>query len=170
MRVIIFPCIAAMLLVACGDSARPGFLQRDTASAVEVATPGPDTPRPQSRPAEGSAATAMRPSSARTADAFDTTTAAERAAAVQAPPSAGAALGETVASLGSPAEPGFWLRTGLVTAVTPGRVTSSGGASVAVELRPSGAAAGSGSQLSLAALRALNLSLTDLHRLQVTSQ
>lgn len=169
MRVIIFPFLAITIIAACGDSVRPGFLQRDTASTVDVATPGPDTPRPQSRPLDG-AASMMPPRNARTADAFDTTTAAERVAAVQPAAVTGGTLGETVASLGSPAEPGFWLRTGLVTAIIPGRVTTSEGASVAVELRPSGAATGSGSQLSLAALRALNLSLTDLHRLQVTLQ
>lgn len=170
MRVIFVPLALVALIAACGDSARPGFLQRDDGSSVPVLTPGPDTTRPQTRPGDTAAGGVAPPANARTADAFDTTTAAERAAATQAAPAAGAALGETVASLGNPAEPGFWLRTGLVTEVTQGRISTSGGASVAVELRPSGAAAGSGSQISLAALRALNLSLTDLHRLQVVAQ
>ena len=47
------------------------------------------------------------------------------------------------------------------------RVVSAGGESVAVELRPSGREAGSGSQISLAALRALGLSLTQLAPLTV---
>ncbi len=132
-----------------------------------MATPGADTPRPQGRPG----AAPRPPEGARTAEAFDTTTAAQRAEAVQAAPTSGTALGETVASLGNPAEPGFWLRTGLVQSVTQGRVArADGGAGVTVELRPSGNPAGGGSQLSLAAFRALNLSLTDLHRVEVSAQ
>lgn len=160
------PLVLVLSVAACGDSARPAFLQRDGGAQVAVSTPGADTTRPQARPGD----TPRPPPGARTAEAFDTTTAAQRAAAVQAAPTAGAVLGQTVASLGNPAEPGFWLRTGLVQTVTPGRVSAGSGAGVAVELRPSGNPAGGGSQLSLAAFRALNLSLTDLHRLEVSAQ
>ena len=108
------------------------------------------------------------PPDARTAEAFDTTTDAERAAAVAPPVAAAAALGTTVASLGPPAEPGLWLRTGLVTAVAQGRVEDPAtGRSVALELRPSGGEAGAGSQISLAALRLLDLPLTALPVLTV---
>lgn len=72
------------------------------------------------------------------------------------------ALGETLAGLGAPGEAGIWLRTGLVTAPRPGRIVTATGASLSVELRPSGTAATAGSQLSLAAMRALALPLTQL--------
>ncbi|MFP4328309.1 MAG: hypothetical protein ACLFQL_09895 [Paracoccaceae bacterium] len=78
------------------------------------------------------------------------------------------ALGRTVASLGDPAEPGLWLETPLVTAQRPGRVELAGtGRSAEVELRPSGGAAGSGSRVSLDAMRALDAPLTGLPELQV---
>ena len=50
--------------------------------------------------------------------------AAEREAASRAPASTGAALGTTVVSLGSATEPGLWLKTPLVDAEQPGRVTN----------------------------------------------
>lgn len=97
------------------------------------------------------------------AGALDTTTAAEKAAAL-APAAAGAqALGTVAVSLGSPAEPGFWLRSALVTVAGPGRVELAGGQSVAVDLIPGEGAA----QLSLAAFRALGLGLTDLPEVTV---
>ncbi len=112
------------------------------------------------------------PAAARTVDEFDTTSAEDRAEAAAAPAPEEAAserrLGTTIASLGSPTEPGFWLETPLVSEVTPGRVELSGGArSANVELRPSGGSAGSGSQISLAALRLLEVPLTDLPELTV---
>lgn len=139
--------------------------QRDTGPAPEIAAPGAETPRPETRPGS----TALRPpGGARTAEALDTTTQAERVAALAAPAAQGRELGRTTASLGPPGEPGFWLRTGLVQDVTEGRVLHApSGASVRVELRPSGAAPGSGSQLSLPAFRALELPLTGLPELTV---
>lgn len=101
-----------------------------------------------------------------TAEGFDMTTPAERAAARAA--GGGVPVGRTVASLGAPQEQGFWLRTGLVTAEGPGRVRVAGSdASVSVTLRPSGGSASAGSQLSLAAFRALDLPLTALPTLEV---
>ncbi|MFC2968179.1 hypothetical protein [Acidimangrovimonas pyrenivorans] len=76
-------------------------------------------------------------------------------------------LGTTVASLGSPARPGLWLRTPLVAAETPGRVAV-GGKSLAVTLIPLPGPRGGGSQLSLAAYRALGLPLTALPELTVS--
>ncbi|WP_037284089.1 hypothetical protein [Rubellimicrobium mesophilum] len=74
-------------------------------------------------------------------------------------------LGNTVASLGS-TEPGRWLETPLVTAPTQGRVEYNGEI-VDVELRPSGGEPGSGSQISLEAMRALGAPLTGLPELTV---
>jgi hypothetical protein len=116
-------------------------------------------------------APAMRPPAGRTAAALDTTTPEERAAAVAPASADGRLLGTTLASLGDPAAPGFWMATPLVTAVTQGQVRHApSGASVRLELRPSGGAPGSGSQLSLAAFRALELPLTALPELEVRAE
>ncbi|MCE0504294.1 D-galactarate dehydratase [Roseivivax sp. GX 12232] len=112
-----------------------------------------------------SPARAAPPTGAASAEAFDTTSEEERAAAA-APGSAGdSALGTVVVSLGAPAEPGFWLETPLVDAVTPGRVELADGTSAQVELRP--APEGSGSRLSLPAMRLLGVALTDLPEVTV---
>lgn len=102
---------------------------------------------------------------ARTIDEFDTTTEADRAAATAS--EGGDILGDTTATLGDPTLPGFWLETPLVTEVAQGRVSYQG-RWIAVELRPSGGAAGSGSRLSLAAMRLLNAPLTDIIELRVS--
>ncbi len=75
-------------------------------------------------------------------------------------------LGTTVASLGSPTSPGLWLETALVSEATQGRVEYNG-QTVDVELRPSGGEPGSGSQISLDAMRALGAPLTGLPELTV---
>lgn len=162
--------------VAAPDPAGTGLTDGAPEPEIEVRMAMSDTPRPVARPgSEGAAAPASvrsvpprPPAGARTAEALDTTSPEDRASAL-ARASGGQALGETVASLGSPADPGFWLRTPLVTAPRPGRVAVAGGGSVAVELRPSGGAVGSGSQLSLPAFRALGVPLTALPVLQVFS-
>ena len=74
----------------------------------------------------------------------------------------------TLATLGSPTEPGIWLKTPLVTELSPGRITYEG-QTINVELRPSGGEPGSGSQISLAAMRLLNAPLTGILELQVTA-
>ena len=79
-----------------------------------------------------------------------------------------AALGTTQATLGPPAEPGIWLKTPLVKALTMGRVSYQG-KDANVELRPSGGAAGSGSQMSLAAMRLLEIPLTEIATVEVFS-
>ena len=146
------------LLAGCagGLSLRPAPAVPEVPVSV-IHTPGDDVTRPEPRPLGRSAA------------ALDTTSAAERAAAM-AGSAGGRVLGETLASLGAPGEGGFWLRTGLVSREQPGRVVTADGASVAVELRPSGREAGSGSQISLAALRALGLPLTRLAPLTVRAR
>ncbi len=107
------------------------------------------------------------PVTAVTAEQFDTTTQEDRAAAVVAAGDTGdQALGTTIASLGPPTEPGIWLKTPLVTVLKPGRVTYQG-TSINIELRPSGGAPGSGSQISLAAMRLIAAPLTGLPELTV---
>ena len=106
------------------------------------------------------------PPNARTVEQFDTTTAEDRAAAVAAPSGGERRLGTTIANLGSPTDPGIWFKTPLVSEVTQGRVVYQGN-SVNVELRPSGGAAGSGSQISLAAMRLIQAPLTGLPEVTV---
>jgi hypothetical protein len=104
---------------------------------------------------------------ATTAEQFDTTSQEERdAAVVTEQPAESGPLGTTIASLGPPAEPGIWLKTALVTALTPGQVAYQG-KTINIELRPSGGAAGSGSQISLAAMRLIDAPLTSLPELTV---
>ena len=106
------------------------------------------------------------PPNARLVELFDTTTAEDRAAALAAPSGGGRRLGTTIASLGSPTDPGIWFKTPLVTEVTQGRVVYQGN-SVNVELRPSGGASGSGSQIALAAMRLIEAPLTGLPEVTV---
>lgn len=91
--------------------------------------------------------------------ALDTTSAAEKDAALAAPVAAGGGeLGRQVVALGSPADPGLWVQTSLVSVVTKGTVVAPNGQTLAVELRP-----GSGAALmSLAAYQALGIGLTEL--------
>ena len=102
-----------------------------------------------------------------TVEQFDTTTEEDRAAAVvNAAPAGDQALGTTIASLGSPTEPGIWLKTPLVTELSAGRVAYQG-KTINIELRPSGGAVGSGSQISLAAMRLIEAPLTSLPEITV---
>jgi hypothetical protein len=133
---------------------------------------GPDASGASAEPAPVSAAPVAPPPpppQARTVEEFDTTSAAERAAAVAAPPPPSeVSLGRTIVSLGPPADPGIWIETPLVTSPRMGRVDyPDKGTSVALELRPSGGAAGSGSQISLAAMRLLEIPLTALAEVTV---
>jgi len=119
------------------------------------------------RAATGRTAGAPAPE-ARTPEQFDTTSAAARAEAAGAPGTPERALGRTIASLGDPADPGFWAETPLVDRTTPGRlVDPATGRSAQVELRPRDAAAGAGTQVSLPALRLLGVPLTALPELLV---
>ena len=107
---------------------------------------------------------------ARTAEGFDTTTESQRAEAVTAAQTTGAAvdLGVTIASLGAPTQPGFWLKTPLADQAGKGRVDyPEQGTSVVVDLLPLDASPGAGSQISLAAMRLLGADLTGLPEVRV---
>jgi len=166
-------------LAACTEGSFPGGLQNVNPA---VAAPAPVL-APDLSPSRGpSFAPPVRPSidatqtrpdlppppppNARTVEQFDTTSAEDRAAAVAAPSGGERRLGTTIASLGSPTDPGIWFKTPLVRDVTMGRVEYQGN-SVNVELRPSGGAAGSGSQISLAAMRLIEAPLTGLPEVTV---
>lgn len=171
----LLPLLLPVLLGACGTPqiaalfAAPG--EPPATAAAPATAPAPAAPGAAEEAAAAvppAAAPPPRPA-ARTVEEFDTTTPEQRAAAVSAPEPAGERrLGTTVASLGPPAEPGIWLRTPLVSEVTRGRVEYPvTGKSVVLELRPSGGVPGSGSQISLAAMRLLEVPLTALPELVV---
>lgn len=149
-------------LVATGCGKLPFAKDR-----AEAAMPAPGTTRPQARPQDA----ALPPAGARTAEQFDTTTAAERKKAATAPKAGGEKLlGETVASLGDPARPGFWLETPLVSTPVTGRVLNPAtGKSAQVDLIPIEGPSTGGSRLSLAAMRLIEAPLTDLPTLKVFS-
>ncbi|WP_439138675.1 hypothetical protein [Roseicyclus sp.] len=83
------------------------------------------------------------------------------------PQAEGRFLGFSVTSLGDATIPGLWLETPLVNAPMTGRIVAENGRQIAVELRPTGGARGSGSRLSLAGFTALGLQLTALSTLTV---
>jgi len=149
------------------------------ASQSEPAAASAPTETPTEAPAEAATATAAATPPAASpiatggssAEALDTTTAAEREAASRPPASTGAALGTTVVSLGSATEPGLWLKTPLVDAEQPGRVTNPAtGKSAAVTLIPLEGPATAGSRMSLPALRLIGASLTDLTTVEVSTE
>lgn len=158
--------IPLILICACtltGCSRLPAFLQ-PRPDAAESRADGVSTDvRPKERPAAAVPATG-----ARTVADFDTVSAEEKAAATAAPAKAGARLGVTVASLGSPSEPGLWLKTPLVISEQPGRVVFAGsGKSVAVTLIPIDGPATGGSRMSLSAFQTLEAPLTGLPEVEV---
>lgn len=148
---------ALALLGAC---AQPPWLAGLKDAPVQAAEPGesPDqTPPPP-------------PKDARTVDEFDTTTQSARDAAAdtRAVEAEERLIGRTIAALGNPAVPGFWLETPLVEAPAKGRVVAiETGETVLVDLIPAPGPEGAGSRISLAALRLLGLALTGLHQLEV---
>jgi hypothetical protein len=148
-----------LALAGCADMAKLGGKSRapNAATTTEITT---DVPAAEAPPP---------PRGAVTVEQFDTTTAAERAEAAAAPPvSKEQRLGTTIASLGNPADPGFWAETGMVTAPVAGRLEyPATGKSVQVELRPSGGTPGSGTRVSLPAMRVLEAPLTGLPELVV---
>lgn len=152
MKHVLLVVVAASLLPGCAVLNR--LKPAPKAPPVEIVAP---VEAPTTLPALGTGQSAA---------ALDGTTEAEKAAAT-APAAAGAReLGTTTVALGSPAEQGFWLKSPLVTVAGKGRVVTASGASVAVELQPGNG----GSLLSLAAFRALGLSLTDLPEVTVLAE
>ena len=77
-------------------------------------------------------------------------------------------LGTTVVSLGTPSEPGLWLKTPLVISAGEGRVEYAG-KRINVQLIPIEGEPSSGSRMSLPAMKALGIPLTDLAKVQVSA-
>lgn len=156
---------------------RPGPAIRLTALAAlcgltGCAAIGVNASRPASAlgPAPEPVAVAPLPRpAARSVEDFDTTTAEQRSAAGAAAATPGErSLGRSVAALGDPTQPGFWVRSPLVNTPGPGRVVdTASGASVQADLLPLPGDPGAGSQISLAALRLLGLPLTALPELEL---
>ncbi len=159
------------IVALAGCVAAPG--QSPSVGETRGAGISSDIVRPKSRP-EGfgaliRAAAPPPPPAARTVEQFDTTSAEQRAAATETPQDVGEKrLGLTIASLGSPTEPGFWLKTPLVKAEIEGRVFyPATGKSVQVTLIPIDGPATAGSRMSLPALRLLEAPLTGLPEVEV---
>ena len=116
------------------------------------------------KPPSSSTTVAPPSAAARTVEEFDTTSREDRAAAA-VPSSGGRQLGTTIASLGDPSMPGFWMMTALVKEETPGRIEfPNKGTTAEVTLIP---AEGGSARVSLAALRLLDAPLADLSELAV---
>lgn len=101
-------------------------------------------------------------------ETLDVATAKERQDAITiVPVSAEKKLGTAIASLGNPAETGFWVKSDLVAQPSKGRITDlATGTQVNVDLFPAESTQ-SGTQLSLSAMRALGVSLIDLPEVQL---
>lgn len=158
--------LAGLLLAGCENGFGKGAGLRGKAPDV-VATDAASKvgARPAARPVTLQAKVPSQ--TAHTVEQFDTTTKAQRADAV-APSRDARKLGSTVGSLGNPAEPGFWLKTPLVSKASKGRVEyPANGKSVAVDLIPIEGPKTAGSRVSLAALRLLEAPLTGLPALVV---
>ena len=156
-----------LMVAGCANIGVGGLFDRSPAvpdGTPSVNAPDAGTIRPQARPDPSQ--TARPPAGAQTAEAFDTTTAAEKAAAQSG--ADGRDLGVTIASLGAPTEPGFWLKTPLVSAAGKGRVLYPiSGKSAQVDLIPLDGAPTAGSQMSLAAMRLIDAPLTGLPEIRV---
>ena len=155
------------VLAGCVD--QPNTLGEGRSSGISSDIAIRPKARPEVKPS--SALGAPPPENARTIEALDTTSESERDAALEVPSSTGErALGKTIASLGSPTEPGFWLKTPLVTSETQGRVFyTETGKSVQVTLIPIDGPETAGSRISLAALRLLEAPLAGLPEVDVFS-
>ena len=73
----------------------------------------------------------------------------------------------TVASLGDPSVPGMWMETPLVAAEQQALIRTSRNTQAVVTLKPIPGAESGGSRLSISAMRALGLPLTELAEVQV---
>ena len=140
-----------VLLIGCTELGLPDWTE--VQSTVFPSTTQPDAPIPVS--------------GARTADELDSATDAERAQATSST-TVSRILGRTTATLGTPSEQGFWLKTPLVSRETGGVVRNGDtGKGVSVTLIPIDGPLTGGSRLSLSAMRALGLPLTAIAEVEV---
>jgi len=158
-----------LLVMGCSQLDPSPSVREGSQSVTDVSSAAPSEASQVAQAAGLDAPTP--PQVARTAEQFDTTTPEQRAEVRvnSAPSPSEARLGRTVASLGDPAQPGFWLDTPLVSDAQPGRVTYQG-QSAAVILRPIEGPATAGSRLSLPAMRVLGAPLTALVEVEVFTE
>ncbi|MEM7440747.1 MAG: hypothetical protein AAF393_14195 [Pseudomonadota bacterium] len=159
--------LAVSVLAGCADG---GLFQRQ--GDVQVFAPSKETKRPKARPGNAERLTANRSGGGLNSGGIKLSDAAKvtdsELAAATTPSGGGKALGSTTATLGFLERDGFWLTTPLVKSETEGRVIySNTGATANVTLIPNGAKAGSGSQISIAAMQVLGIPLTDIATLKV---
>lgn len=163
--------LTALLLASCSSPSLQGMFDIPASDTTGV-DQNDVTPEEEQVEVAMPIAPPAPATNARTVEQFDTTTAQDRAAALDAPQADDIAseqdLGVTLATLGDPTDPGIWIKTPLVNAIVQGRAEYQG-ASVNLELRPSGGASGSGSQISLPAMRLLNAPLTGILEIHVFS-
>lgn len=167
--------LSALALAACTQTAKqtadtPAQLETMTDPATgQPVIAGPVLTGTAPRTPGKTVTSAPTPSpAARTAAQFDTTTREQKAQAAAPPASAERRLGTTIASLGDPSQPGFWIKTPLAKSETTGRIVNpANGKSARVRLIPLGGPASGGSQVSLPALQLIGVSLTDLPTIEV---
>lgn len=152
----------------------PVIVECDPSESIcpEVLTPDEDTVRPKHRPGtrivpDGNAGPGFVEGVE--AETLDESSTAEKKEALKTTDTSGEKkLGETIATLGDVAQQGFWLKTSLVIKEREGRIVwAEDGNSVNVTLVPKQGEVTSGSQISLAAMRALGIPLTALAELIV---
>ncbi|MDE4138823.1 MULTISPECIES: hypothetical protein [Rhodobacterales] len=144
--------LSLLLLAGCGNLDFPD-LRGQAASSTPAPTAAPVTGAPLD--ATGGALTVP--------DAVEEDMVSE----AEAPAASSIFTGteQVVASLGDPAVPGLWMETSLVGTEQQAVLRSASGAEVQVTLKP--AANGGSARVSIAAMRALGLPLTELVELQV---
>ncbi|KAF0115475.1 MAG: hypothetical protein FD150_1001 [Rhodobacteraceae bacterium] len=152
----------ALLIVFAVTLSGCALFQKRAAGPGSITGPAEPSPATEFAPAVSTGV--LGTTQAVSAEALDTTTAQEKAAALAAPAKGGEReLGKVVVALGPPAEQGIWLSSALVREKAQGRIMTASGKSLALELRPGTG----GALLSLAAFQALGLSLTELPEVTV---
>lgn len=167
-----------LALAACTQTTTPQAAARLPGAPLDTMT-DPATGQPVIRgpvltgtaprtPGKSSTTSSIGEPAAQSAAALNTTTQVERKQAAAAPSGGERRIGTTIASLGDPSQPGFWIKTPLVTSETGGRIVNpANGKSAKVRLIPLGGPASGGSQVSLPALQLIGVSLTDLPAIEV---
>ncbi len=153
MRLTIFTtsALSLLLLGGCGDFELPKLpsLKKEEPAPVPAQT-GPQTPLD----ATGGAL-----------DVPEGLLNAPEEEADVAPETVFTGTAQVVASLGDPAVPGLWMETSLVSNPQTARLRSANGSEVVVTLKPSPTTGSA--RVSIAAMRALGVPLTELVELQV---
>ncbi|MQQ07583.1 hypothetical protein GFB49_03870 [Epibacterium sp. SM1979] len=155
MRIVVIAAVAGLMCAGCNELAwNSDILQGNTGGGIFKRPADPAPASSQTAPTDA-------PLDATGGDVVANTPA-------PAVPQQGAigTSGTTVAGLGDPGIPGLWLETSLVSQAGAGRVRAANGSTVVLTLKPLQGAGGS--NLSIEAMRALGVPLTELVELSVT--